>query len=275
MTKFGKKSLLISGFGLLAIFSGPASAACTVDVGLKQRIQAAWAANVPVNDNGNTSINRDASKLEEVFNPRFYLNMNPDVGQVFGWSDNAALTHWLDYGICEGRAGSPTFSVAAYRRYTDLQAALPNNNWAYLAHYFNYGSAEGRCTVEGSEVPYSVEFSNGSTAAGYYSRGVVYTNNATGGLVSWNSGGDAGTVHVPCTGKLPNFTNVRYSVQIINFKFGVFNSPIFNLNGSRIFITIPIRVKGVKNRSCSAGRNPIYEFRVARGKRIHSIYMAM
>lgn len=223
MIKFGKTSLLASGFGLLAMVAGPASAACTVDAGLKQRIQAAWAANIQPNDNSNTPTNRDASKLEEVFNPKFYLNKNPDVAQVFGWSDDAAITHWLDYGICEGRAGSPTFSVAAYRRYTDLQAALPNNNWAYLAHYFNYGAAEARCTVEDSEVPYSVEFSNGNTAAGYFSRGVVYANNAVGGLVSWNAGGDGGTVHVPCTGKLPNFTNVGYSVQIINFKFGGYN----------------------------------------------------
>lgn len=233
-TLFTKALKIATAAVTLSATSGFVHAACVVDGTLKNNILAAWAANPAPSDTVANPNNITASKLEEVFNPTYYLQVNTDVAAAVGNSDDAALNHWLNDGICEARASSPTFSMNAYKKYSDLSTAFGNNNWAYLAHYFNYGAAEGRCAVEGNEVPTQVIFSNTNTIASYPSRGTVYTNNSTGGLVIKNSGGDGNSQFTACTGRMPNFVNVNNSVQTISFQFAASNFFIQSGMGNHI-----------------------------------------
>ena len=74
-----------------------------------------------------------------------YANKYVDIKDVFGLDDSAALSHFVHYGMAEGRQASPDFDVYAYRdRYPDLKSAFGNNLVKYYIHYLYYGKAEGR-----------------------------------------------------------------------------------------------------------------------------------
>jgi hypothetical protein len=75
----------------------------------------------------------------------YYEKHNSDIQKVFGLNDNAALQHFINYGMSEGRMASPDFNVYNYKaRYPDLQAAFGNNLKLYYLHYMQYGKNEGR-----------------------------------------------------------------------------------------------------------------------------------
>jgi len=81
-----------------------------------------------------------------VFNPDWYLQAYPDLRAAFGNNTSAATTHWLNYGIREGRQGALTFSAVEYLgMYSDLRAAFGGSNYlAGIQHYINNGISEGR-----------------------------------------------------------------------------------------------------------------------------------
>ena len=58
------------------------------------------------------SFEKDASAadLECAFDEGYYAQTYPDVVAVFGNSRSALLSHWLTYGVREGRSGSAGFS---------------------------------------------------------------------------------------------------------------------------------------------------------------------
>lgn len=83
-----------------------------------------------------------------VYDFEYYLNANPDVKAAFGNDDLAVLSHFVNFGMREGRRGCSTFNIAAYRENNDdLKVAFGNDLPLYYQHYMNYGKKEGRKAV--------------------------------------------------------------------------------------------------------------------------------
>lgn len=79
-----------------------------------------------------------------------YVKYNPDIASVYGqkMDDAGALSHFVYYGMSEGRQASESFNVVVYKnRYVDLQNAFGNNMKAYFTHYLTAGKAEGRSGI--------------------------------------------------------------------------------------------------------------------------------
>ena len=80
-----------------------------------------------------------------IYNYDDYMSYNSDINQALGGDDNAALEHFVKYGMSEGRQASSEFNVEIYKKnYSDLRQAFGNNNSQYYLHYLNYGKNEGR-----------------------------------------------------------------------------------------------------------------------------------
>jgi hypothetical protein len=59
--------------------------------------------------------------------------------------DLAALSHFVRYGMSEGRQATASFNVTYYiNRYGDLRNAFGNNLQRYYMHYIQHGIQEGR-----------------------------------------------------------------------------------------------------------------------------------
>jgi len=83
-----------------------------------------------------------------VYNFNDYENYNSDLKAAFGLDDIAALKHFVNYGMNEGRQASAKFNVFTYKsRYTDLRAAFGNNLKAYYLHFISNGQYEGRSGI--------------------------------------------------------------------------------------------------------------------------------
>ena len=81
-----------------------------------------------------------------VFDAKYYLNRYLDLKSAFGSDYAAALKHFVDYGIDEGRRASESFDVTLYKaNYPDLQELFGDDNTKYVDHYLDYGINEGRC----------------------------------------------------------------------------------------------------------------------------------
>lgn len=80
-----------------------------------------------------------------VFDAAYYADRYPDLKTAFGNDDSALLQHFIQYGMAEGRQGSPQFDVYSYKNlYPDLRAAFGNNLKSYYMHYISSGKSEGR-----------------------------------------------------------------------------------------------------------------------------------
>ena len=96
-----------------------------------------------------------------VYSYNDYLSLNADVRNAYNGDDIAALEHFVNYGMREGRQANSTFSVQSYRnQYSDLRAAYGNNLNLYYMHYINYGKKEGRkgtgcTTLQGATTVYN------------------------------------------------------------------------------------------------------------------------
>ena len=82
----------------------------------------------------------------EIFNAQWYLQNNADVRAAYGNDLKAAATHWISFGLIEGRQGSSGFSPVIYlANYQDLQNAFGLRNFpAAVHHYIEFGISEGR-----------------------------------------------------------------------------------------------------------------------------------
>lgn len=81
-----------------------------------------------------------------VFDAKYYLNRYSDLKSAFGTDYAAALKHFVEYGISEGRRASESFDVTLYKaNYPDLQELFGDDNIKYVDHYLDYGINEGRC----------------------------------------------------------------------------------------------------------------------------------
>ena len=80
-----------------------------------------------------------------VYDFNYYINSYSDIMRIYGNDDIGALTHFLNYGMKEGRRASEDFDVNTYaNKYTDLRTAFGNNLKSYYLHYINHGKKEGR-----------------------------------------------------------------------------------------------------------------------------------
>lgn len=81
----------------------------------------------------------------DVYDYDYYVAQNPDVAATYGKDYEAALWHFVTYGMSEGRIASRNFNVWKYKSaYADLRAAFGNNTAAYYRHFMDYGFYEGR-----------------------------------------------------------------------------------------------------------------------------------
>jgi hypothetical protein len=86
------------------------------------------------------------SLRKEVFDATWYLQHNADLLKAFGLNKEAAIKHWLTFGINEGRQASPNFSAKLYlQKYADVRASVGANNYqGAITHYILYGLKEKR-----------------------------------------------------------------------------------------------------------------------------------
>ncbi len=116
--------------------------------------------NIETNDVGTTIYN--GVDYSAVYNFSYYINHYPDMKSAFSKNDEAALWHFVNYGMNEGRQASENFNVYSYKnQYADLRKGYGNNLRQYYLHYCNYGRNEGRNgrgyenTVVGAETIYN------------------------------------------------------------------------------------------------------------------------
>ncbi len=81
-----------------------------------------------------------------VYDFDYYINTYGDLKNAFGSDSNAAIAHFVNCGMNEGRQAKSTFNVQSYRnQYQDLRLAFGWNNLpAYYNHYRTAGIYEGR-----------------------------------------------------------------------------------------------------------------------------------
>lgn len=83
-----------------------------------------------------------------VFNPTYYSNKYGDLKKTFGTNDDKLFSHFISYGMKEGRQAISTFNVTVYKnRYTDLQKVFGNDLPSYYKHFCQFGKKEGRSAV--------------------------------------------------------------------------------------------------------------------------------
>lgn len=83
------------------------------------------------------------------FDPVFYADHNSDVCSAFGYDSEKLLEHWLNFGIKEGRAGSPVYHGIHYLEANpDIARAYNNNYEMAYKHFINYGYKEKRSSSE-------------------------------------------------------------------------------------------------------------------------------
>ena len=81
----------------------------------------------------------------DVYDFNYYILHNPDIYKVYGYDENKVLSHFITFGMNEGRIAKNTFNVKTYKsRYADLRKVYGNNNKMYYMHYIGFGKKEGR-----------------------------------------------------------------------------------------------------------------------------------
>ena len=81
----------------------------------------------------------------DVYDYQYYIKNNSDIKKAYGDDKEAALRHFVNNGMKEGRQGRETFNVHTYKnRYADLRRAYGNDLKKYYLHYIEHGRKEGR-----------------------------------------------------------------------------------------------------------------------------------
>ncbi|AEB07225.1 hypothetical protein Corgl_1119 [Coriobacterium glomerans PW2] len=83
----------------------------------------------------------------DVFDYSFYLNHYPDLAEHYFDNPEASLSHFLAYGIHEGRMAHPHFSIVSYINGCPLlRQEFSNNHVAYILHYLKHHDAREHAT---------------------------------------------------------------------------------------------------------------------------------
>ena len=104
-----------------------------------------------------------------VYDYSYYINQYPDLKAAFGTNWSAALAHFVNNGMNEGRQGNANFNVTSYRyRYQDLRIAYRMNLKSYYLHYINSGKKEGRVATGTTTLQNPVISMNGVNCGAVY-----------------------------------------------------------------------------------------------------------
>lgn len=97
-----------------------------------------------------TNVHINNPWLISTFDHIAYADRYADLKEAFGYDKTALYTHYITYGIAEGRSADfsgtvSEFDYIAYAdRYADLKEAFGYDETALYNHYVTYGIAEGR-----------------------------------------------------------------------------------------------------------------------------------
>lgn len=200
----------------------------------------------------------DQNAYGSVFDASYYYSTYPDIAAAFGMNEKALFSHFVQYGVKEGRSASETFNVLAYmQRYEDLRNAFGNDLAAYCRHYQQYGRSEGRNgRLDGmdlTEARRSLEKAAGTLEGGQKAAG---GDLQAGAAVSGNV---IGTYTTEYKENVPRAANVRLAAQRIN---GVVVQPGDSFSFSRTilartaangYVTAPIFVSGTVGSGTGGG----------------------
>lgn len=120
-----------------------------------------------------------------VFDPAYYLAKYPDLKSAYGDDANKALSHFVKYGMKEGRQGSAEFEVNAYKaKYKDLKDAFGDNLQKYYIHYILAGKSEGRTISQASVSIYQGSTGNRTYTATWTPINYTISYDLNGGAVT-------------------------------------------------------------------------------------------
>lgn len=79
------------------------------------------------------------------FDYKYYADKYQDLKTAFGYNENLLESHWLCYGIKEGRQASQVFDIVYYaRKNSDLTNTYGNDYYSIYLHYLKFGFCEPR-----------------------------------------------------------------------------------------------------------------------------------
>ena len=111
----------------------------------------------------------DGVDYSAVYDYDYYINHHPDIYEAYAGDDVAALEHFVNYGIFEGRQGNDTFNVQSYKyAYQDLRVAFRDDLEDYYMHYIYNGQEEGRIATGTSTLQNPVTIIGGIDYADVY-----------------------------------------------------------------------------------------------------------
>ena len=92
----------------------------------------------------------DLSQYAGAFDVNFYRFFNQD---LWSFNDQQCFNHWINYGVWEGRQGSPVFKMSDYmNNNSDLVNAFGWDFRAYARHFNQCGMKEGRKSIDSFSV---------------------------------------------------------------------------------------------------------------------------
>lgn len=93
----------------------------------------------------NPITNYDGIDYSSVYDYNYYVSTYSDIRKAFGDDDIAALQHFVNYGVTEGRKGRASFGVYNYEAAnSDIYNAYRTDYKQAVLHYIYYGIKEGR-----------------------------------------------------------------------------------------------------------------------------------
>lgn len=92
---------------------------------------------------------------QRVYDPLWYLQLNPQLAVALGQDQVTGSNHWVKYGRSEGRRGSPVFDVAYYQQ---SYADVPKNYMEALWHWRETGLKAGRRSSPAFDVKYYLNY---------------------------------------------------------------------------------------------------------------------
>lgn len=138
----------------------------------------------------NAAVSVPANVKSVVFNATYYAAKYSDLKAAFGTDEAKLYNHFLNYGVKEGRQGSPMFSADYYlTKNGDLKAAYGSNRESALSHFISYGINESRVTAAPANLGTGVDMyiSMGGTSAnlGYNGDNVCIVTPSTNDNQIW------------------------------------------------------------------------------------------
>lgn len=111
-----------------------------------------------------------------VYDYNYYINKYSDLKAAFGSNSSAALAHFVNNGMSEGRQACSDFNVSIYKNnYADLRSAFGDDLKSYYIHYITNGKNEGR-NAKTSNGSSSNSNSNSSTTTTTTTNGTTVYN---------------------------------------------------------------------------------------------------